>query len=201
MTRTAKVMRNVALTMVALFAVGGGTFVIGEVFTDPGGWQAVAMTASWVVPVVVLGVVALRRPDAAGAVLMGVTALAVVFTVLDAAVGIVPRDGWGPVATVAVFAVVVVLGLLGVHRAELAGLLMLGVGAGQLVATLIARGGAEAGEGPGPGALLGGSSGVVVLPTLVIGLLLVLAGAFARESDQGSHRADRGHSHPAARAT
>lgn len=159
------------------------------------------MTASWVVPVVMLGAFALRRPDAAGPVLVGVTALAVLFTLADAAIGIVPRDVWGPVATVVVFAVVVVLGLLGLHRAELAGLLMLVAGAAQLAATLIARGGAAAGEGPGPGALLGGSSGVVVLPTLVIGLLLVLAGAFAGESVRGSHGTDRGHSHPAARAT
>ena len=202
MVRIAKVLRNVAFTLVVLFAVVGGAFVVGEAFADPGGWHAVAMTASWAVPVVVLGAFALRRSDAAGPVLVGVTTVAVLFTLADSAIGIVPRDGWGPVAAVVVFAVVVVLGLLGLHRAELAGLLMLVAGAAQLAATLIARGGAEAGEGPGPGALLGGSSGVVVLPAVVIGLLFVLAGAFTRESVRPrSHRADRGHSNPAARTT
>jgi len=202
MARTAKVLRYVAFTLVVLFAVGGGMFVAGETFTDPGGWRAVAMTASWAVPVIALSVFAVRRPAAAGPVLVGVTAIAVLFTLADSAFGIVPRDAWGPVAAVVVFVVVVALGFLGMHRAELAGLLMVLVGAAQLVATLIARGGVETGAGPGPGAVLGGSSGVVVLPALVVGLLFVLAGALGHESVRSrSQHAGRGRSTPAARTT
>ncbi len=201
MTRTAKVLRYVALTLMVVFALIGGAFVVGEAFADPGGWRAVAMTASWAVPVIALGVFALRRPVAAGPVLVGVTVIAALFTLADSAFGIVPREGWGPVAAVLMFAVLVVLATLGLHRAELAGLLMVVAGAAQLAANLIARGGAETGAGPGPGAVLGGSSGVVVLPALIVGLLLVLAGALGHEPVRsGSHRAGRGRSTPAARA-
>ena len=46
MTRTAKVLRYVAFTFMALLGLGGGMFVAGETFVDPGGWAAVALSAA-----------------------------------------------------------------------------------------------------------------------------------------------------------
>lgn len=186
MTRTAKVLRYVAFTLMALFGLLGGLFVAGEAFADPGGWRAVAMTAAWVLPLIALSVFALRRPAAAGPVFVGATALVVLFTLADSAFGIIPR-GTGPVVAVVAFAIGVALAFLGLHRAELAGLLMVVAGLAQLTAT---RG------------HLGGSSGVVVLPILVVGLLFLLAGALGHESlRSGSGHAGRGQSTPVAHAS
>jgi len=190
MTRTAKVLRYVAFTLMALFGLFGGMFVAGEAFLDPGGWQAVAMTAAWALPFIALSVFALRRPAAAGPVFVGATALVVLFTLADSAFGIIPRDSWGPVAAVVVFAIGVALAFLGLHRAELAGLLMVVAGLAQLAATVIGR-------GSEPGAMFGGSSGVVVLPILLVGLFFLLAGALGHESlRSGSAHAGRGQSTP-----
>lgn len=139
--------------------------MIGEAFDDPGGWQAVGMTASWTVPLVALSVVGVRRPEA-GAVFVGATGLVVLFSVVDSVVGIVSRDT-GPVAAIAVFALGVALGFLALHRAKFAGLLMVAAG---LVQLLVSDG------------RLGGSSGAMAVPVFLLGLLFLLAGALAHES-------------------
>ena len=189
MTHTAKVLRYVAFTLMALFGLFGGLFVAGEAFSDPGGWQAVAMTAAWALPLIALSVFSLRRPAEAGPVFVGATALVVLFTLADSAFGIIPR-GTGPFGAVVVFAIGVALAFLGLHRAELAGLLMVVAGLAQLAATVIGR-------GSEPGPMFGGSSGVVVLPILLVGLLFLLAGALGHESlRSGPAHAGRGQSTP-----
>jgi hypothetical protein len=65
---------------------------------------------------------------------VGATALVVLFTLADSAFGIIPR-GSGPVVAVVVFAIGVALAFLGLHHAELAGLLMVVAGLAQLAAT------------------------------------------------------------------
>jgi hypothetical protein len=194
MTRTAKVLRYVAFTLMALFGLGGGMFVAGEAFSDPGGWPAVAMTASWVLPLIALSAFAFRRPATAGPVFIAVTALVVLFTLADSAFGIIPRNT-GPVTAVVVFTIGVALAFLGLRRAELAGLLMVIAGLAQFAATVIGR-------GSEPGAMFGGSSGVVVLPILLVGLLFLLAGALGHESlRSGPAHAGRGQSTPVAHAS
>ncbi|MGH3364079.1 MAG: hypothetical protein ACRDOW_05060 [Nocardioidaceae bacterium] len=180
----ASVLRYVAFTLMALFGLLGGLFVAGYAFEDPGGRAALGMTALWVVPVVALCVFALRRPTAAGTVLVGVTATVAAFTLLDSFVGVIPRDDLGPVAAIVVFALGVVLAFLGLHRAALAGLLMVAISLAQLGATtmLVIVGAGGTGEGPGTGAMLTTSSGVVVVPLLVVGALFLVAGAMAHES-------------------
>jgi hypothetical protein len=44
---------------------------------DPGGWRAVAMTASWALPLTAMRIFALRRAAAGGPVFVGATALVV----------------------------------------------------------------------------------------------------------------------------
>jgi hypothetical protein len=176
-----KVLRYVAFTLMALFGLLGTLFVAGYAFEDPGGWAAVAMTVAWVVPMVALAVFALRRPEAAEPVLVGVTVAVGLFAVLDETLDIIPRDDWGPVTAIVVFGAGVVLAFLGLHRAKIAGVLMTGLALTQLLAIMAGVAIHETGDGPGPGAMLGGSSGVVVLPLLVIGGLFLLAGSMDHE--------------------
>lgn len=181
MTGVAKVLGYVAFGLMALFGLLGGLFVAGYAFEDPGGWVAVAMTAAWVVPLAALAGFGLLRPEQAGPLFVGVTAVVCAFTLADAVFGVIPRDAWGPVAAVTVFALGVALAFLGLHRAGLAGLLMLVTAFTQLAATVVAVAVRSHGPGPGPGALLGGSSGVVVLPLVVVGVMFLVAAALARE--------------------
>ena len=181
MTGIARFLRYTAFTLMALFGLLGGLFVAGYAFEDPGGWAAAGLTALWVVPLVTLSVFALLRPAAAGPVLVGVTIVIVAFTLADSALGIVPRNDWGPVAAIIVFALGVALAFLGLHRARLAGLLMVVTGVAQLAATLVAVAVQGRGEGPGPSAMLGGSSGVVVMPLLLVGMLFLVAGFLGDE--------------------
>lgn len=177
---SSKVLTYVAFSLMALFGLLGGAFVLGEIFTDPGGWTAVWVSALWVVPLIGLSLLALLRPETAGPVIVAVTAVVALFTLADSLIGLIPRDDWGPVAAIVVFALGVTLAFLGLHRALLAGSLMVGIALTQLVATL--AGTAVHAAGGGEGAGLGGSSGVVVLPLLVIGALFVEAGRM-----QGDH--------------
>jgi hypothetical protein len=157
----------------------GGMFVAGSAFMDPGGWVAVALTALWVLPTAGLSILTLRRPITAGRTLVWVTAGVLLLSLADAALDIVPRDDWGPVAAIAVFALLLPLGVLGLHQARRVGLLMVVAGLAQLVATMIAT--AVHADG-GPAVRLNGSSGAVVLPLLIVGVLFLLAGSLERES-------------------
>lgn len=200
MSRVGQSLRYVAFTAMALVGLLGGMFIAGNTFADPGGWQAAGVTALWTMPMVALSVHALLRPAAAGPVLAGATGMVAVFTVVDSAFGVVPRDDWGPVAAVAVFALAVALAFLGLHRARLAGVLMILAGIAQLTATLIGVV-IEAADGAGPDAAIGGSSGVVVLPLLVIGGLFLLAGSLEDLNGGGPGRVATGgaaNAHPRA---
>lgn len=177
---SSKILTYIAFTLMALFGLLGGAFVLGEVFSDPGGWTAVWVSALWVVPLAGLSLFALLRPESAATVLVVVTAVVALFTLADSLVGVIPRDSWGPVAAIVVFALGVALAFLGLHRALLAGSLMMGIALVQLVATLAGTAVNAAGDGAGAG--FGGSSGVVVLPLLVVGALFVEAGRM-----QGDH--------------
>jgi hypothetical protein len=102
-----------------------------------------------------------------------VAALVSLFVVLDALYDIVPRDEIGPVGSIAVFAVAVALSFLGLHRPMRAGWLLLLVGAANL-AGVFAKVLEPAGGAP-LGAALGGSSGAIAVPVVVIGGLFLVA--------------------------
>ncbi|HEU4512983.1 MAG TPA: hypothetical protein VFR87_07745 [Nocardioidaceae bacterium] len=185
MTGSARVLRWTAFSLMAVFGLLGGLFVAGETFMDPGGWTAAFVTALWVLPMVGLSAFALLRPERAGPVFVGLTGLLALFTLADSAFGIIPRDDWGPVTAVAVFALGVSLAFLGLKQAGLAGVLMVVLALAQVAATALGIAIHEperAGEGPGLGALLGGSGGVVVLPLLVVGVLFLFSSSLTGES-------------------
>lgn len=191
MTGASKVLRYTAFGMMVLFGLLGGLFVAGYAFEDPGGWTAVLMTVGWVLPMLALIAYALVRKQAAGPVFVAVTAFVGLGTVLDSLVTIVPRDSWGPVLAVTVFSLGVALAFLGLYRTRLAGLLLVALALVQLVATALVHlvhGELFAAEGPGLMALLGGSSGVVVLPLLVVGVLFLMSDSLGHEPRTRAHR-------------
>lgn len=185
----ARTVRVVAMVLVVGLGVLGSAFVIGEVFTDPGGLQAVWLTAAWLLPMLVLTALALWWSELAAPLLPALVAVAGVFLLVDATLHMLPR-GVGPVPAVLVFALAVPTGLLGWHRPRLAGLSLVALSLLTLVANALVRHGAPL------GAVFGGSSGVLVMPLLLIGALLVLAWMLERPAAEGEVPAT-GRRHPA----
>jgi hypothetical protein len=183
MRLAAKILRYAAFGIMTLFGVFGGLFVAGYAFEDLDTWTAIASTAAWFVPTVVLSVLALWRPDVGAPVLVGVAAVAALLTVIDAVFTVVDIDAVGPVMAIAVFATAVALGFLGLHREALSGLLLIMLAVAQFVATVAGHSDAlnDPGGGPGLGDLLTTSSGVVVVPMAVVGVLFLVAGALDHE--------------------
>ena len=188
MTGTAKVLRYAAFTLMMLVGLLGALFVAGYAFSDLSIWVAIASTAAWLLPTVLLAVVVLRHPNESAPWLVALTALVAVLTVLDSVFAVVDRDALGPVAPIAVSALAVSLAVLGLRRASLAGLLLVLLGVTQLGATALGFGGeARGGGGPTLGDLLTMSGGVVVAPVVVVGLLYLVAGALSHESPRIRH--------------
>jgi hypothetical protein len=181
MRLTAKILRYAAFVIMMLFGVVGGLFVAGYAFEDLDTWAAVGSTLAWLVPTLALCALAVWRPDVAAPVLLGVAVVAAVFTVLDATLEIIDLDAVGPVTAIAVFATAVGLAVLGLHREALSGLLLVLLAVAQFLATVLSHPAAAGDEGPGLGDLLTTSSGVVVVPMAMAGLLFLVAGALDHE--------------------
>ncbi|GAA4405949.1 hypothetical protein GCM10023168_20170 [Fodinibacter luteus] len=188
MAATARILRYTAFTLMALFGLLGGLFAAGYAFEDLSTWVAVGSTLAVAVPTIVLSVLAFRLPDATAPWFVALTGLVAVGTLLDAGFQLVDRDAVGPVVAIGVFALAVSLAVLGLHRSALAGVLLLLLGAAQLGGVVLGFSG-ELAEGGGPslGAVLTTSSGVVVVPLLVVGLLFVVAGALTHDSLRVRH--------------
>ena len=183
MTGTAKILKYIAFGAMVLFGVVGGLFVAGYAFEDLSTWAAIGSTAAWLVPPEVLSLLALTRYSAVPTVFVVLTGLVVAVTLLDSSVNLVDRDALGPVAAIGVFALGVSLAFLGLRETSLAGLLLVVLGVVQLAATSIGFIDEwRAGGGPGLGDLLTTSSGVIVVPLLVVGALFLVAGGLAHQS-------------------
>jgi len=179
----ARVLRVIAVSLVALLGIVASLFIAGETLADPGGWEAVLLIAAWAVPMVALSVMALVRPELSSRVLPVVVAVVAGWVIVDSLAHIIDRDTWGPVGTISMVAVLIPCGLLGVHRASAAGWLLLLGTAAQFVATLA---GMDRAGGQSLWSAFGGSTGVMVLPFLVLAaLFLAVAAAEPR----------RGHAH------
>lgn len=183
MAVTARILRYTAFTMMALFGLFGGLFAAGYAFEDLSTWVAIGSTLAVAVPTIVLSVLAFRFSDAAAPWFVVLTGLVAVGTLLDAGFQVVDADAVGPVVAIGVFALAVSLAFLGLHRSALAGVLLLLLGAAQLGGVVLGFSDELAeGGGPGLGDMLTTSSGVIVLPLLVVGLLFVVAGALTHDS-------------------
>lgn len=156
-----------------LMAFGGGfllLFVVGETFSDPGGWKAVGLVGIWLVPLVVLCAIAWLRPTWGVPILTALTAAAVAliaWRALDERIRDL-EDRIGPFTTIAIMAVAVAVTALGHTRTRAAGVMLLAIGAAPFLAW------AFVGPGGGP-VSLGTVYLIVSSPMFVTGSLYVLS--------------------------
>lgn len=129
--RRAAVLRRAGFAVMALSTFFFAAFIVGEAFTDPGGWEAAGLVAAWAVPLAILAVLSWFRPSWAIYVLAALTAAVIGVSIWFA----VDPHGWrsfedqhGPIRAVITFVLVAAIGLLGLKRPAGAGILLLAVG-------------------------------------------------------------------------
>ena len=131
LAKRAVVLRRAGFWLIALSACFIGAFIIGETFTDPGGWKAAGLVAVWAVPLAGLATLAWFRPGWAGYVLAiltaGVIGVSVWFAVDPESVRSFENQN-GPVRVVLTFVLVAAIAVLGLKRTAAAGVLLLTVG-------------------------------------------------------------------------
>lgn len=173
-------LRTAALAVAGVFVGFFGLFVVGETFTDPGGWVALGLVASWLVPLVALTVFASRRPDRAVPVLLTLTGLLLalgVWGAISPALGDF-EDTHGPVRGIVAFALAVPVLALARQRPQLGGILLLVIGVvpGLLALIPIATGARVAGSV----AIL-----VVTSPMAFAGALMLVSAALEHRRPDG----------------
>lgn len=152
--------RYTVFGLAAFFLLLASAFAIGAIADDPGGATAAVVILAWLLPAVALSVYTFLRPARAEQVLMVVTGVVVAFIVVQALTDLVPTDDVGPVGTLAGLVVSVPLAFLGLHRAAMAGKLLLAVGLALAFSAFI---GAPA-----------GSATALAAPLLVLGMLFMV---------------------------
>lgn len=178
--RTGRTLKYIAFALGALWGVLFGLFAAGYALEVPGGAGLVALYA---VPMILLSGLAVWRPDWAWPVLAVLVVVVIGVGVADTFRIGIDRNVSGPVGAISQLAVGFALAFLGLRRAKTAGLLLVVLALasfGVLLAGYVRMVG-PASEGPGIWALLGGSAGVGILPTLLVGALFLLAGYLMKE--------------------
>ncbi len=133
---SARFLKWAGFTVMALSTLAAAVFIVGETFTDPGGWRAAGLVAAWAVPLAVLAALAWYRPGWA----------VPVFAVLTAAVigvstwfAVSPR-GKGPADAILTAALVGAIAVLGLKRTGVAGVLLLIAGIVPFAASTLVSG-------------------------------------------------------------
>lgn len=174
----ATVLRYVGLALTAAYAVGCGAWLVSRFAEQPGGWHAALVVVGWVLPLAVLTALALLWPQRTGPALAWLSAVVVEFVLLVGSVGLFPHHVASRVSAVLVFVLAVSLGALGLRRPRLAGLVLLGLGVGYLVAVV---GGTMIGPSPHEhGFLVRGWARPVGLPIPALALAPLVASRFGR---------------------
>ncbi len=181
MGTTSTVLRRVGLVLAALLSIGGVLFGLGYAFADLPLAQALLITAAIVVPLVGLTVLAWRRPEVAPRVLLVGVGLFAVWAVIGMFVDIIE----GPDVSLIALVLALPLAVMGQQRPTWSGALLVALAAFPFLQLLVRMLGETAEDGPPLGALLGGSTGIVVVPLAVIGLIFLLAGGLGRETPAG----------------
>src|SRR5450830_515320 len=166
----APVMVRAAFVLMMIYGAFAIVWVVGELLTDPGGPAGISISLSVVVAVVVLSLVAVRLPRLAPTLMGVAVALLLVFAVVEAMASVASR-GSGPVVAIAALVIAVPLAFVGLRSARLGGWLLVAAGMAPVV-EIVAR--VLRGGGGGGGLHLGGSSGVVAVPLILVGLLFLL---------------------------
>ncbi len=176
--RTAKVLKWVAFSVSIALGLLASLFVAGEALDSPGGWAAVGLIATWAMPMVLLALIAWFRPAIGSIVLVVAVVLQVVYGILDSALGI--SRSVGPIGAVSMLVLLVALACLGVHRARLAGALLVAIAAvGLLGVGMAAVFSPE--KGPPLPVNLGFWMVPFGLPALLFGILFFVSGSLAGE--------------------
>lgn len=185
-------LRATAMVVMALLTVLASALLVGEALADPGGVDGVLLVAAWLVPLVVLGLLAWYRPDVAAPVLVTVgvvVATLVVWSALDPQPWHDLENRAGPLLAVAVFVLAAPLAVLGWHRPLPAGLTLVGLGVLPFVSVVLLAVGGSFGAGTMPPqaamALLSG-------PLLLVGALLVATWALTPTPSAGPPAAPGG---------
>ena len=176
---TARFLRWAGFGLVVGIAGFFALFVVGETFTDPGGWRAVALVAAWVLPLAVCCVIVWWRPDAGVWLLAVLTALVLAWDVWLA----IDPDTWrriedenGPVHAIAVLTLAAAVALLGLERTRAAGVLLVLIAVGT---------GLASSRGVGGVALL---AFLTAVPLISGALYLVSAAMSSRAADAPTHQ-------------
>jgi hypothetical protein len=161
----ARFLRRAGFGLVVGVAGFFGLFVVGETFMDPGGWRAVVLVATWSVPMAISCVVAWKRPGWGTWLLGALTAALLawdVWFVLDPDLWRDIEDRNGPLQAIATLALATAVAVLGLERPRAAGVLLLLITGGSVLAL---------GAGAGGVAVLT----VLTSPVLLAGVLYLLA--------------------------
>jgi hypothetical protein len=167
------ILKRAGFIVMAVSTLFFGLFVVGETFTDPGGWKALRLVSAWAVPLAAMAAIAWLRPDWA------VWAFAVLIAAL---IGVsiwfaVNPEGWrafedrnGPIRDVITFVVAAAVALLGLKRTAVAGAMLLVLGIVPLAVTSL-------------GSLAGfGSLALVTSAPVVTGVLYLLSAGMTGRS-------------------
>jgi hypothetical protein len=129
--KRAAALRRAGLGLMAVSAFFFGAFLIGDTFTDPGGWKAAGLVAAWAVPLAGLTALSWLRPGWAIHVLAALTAAVIgvsIWFALNPAGWRSLEDRHGPIRAVITFVLVTAIAVLGLKRTAAAGVLLLAAG-------------------------------------------------------------------------
>lgn len=140
----ATALQRAGAAVMAVFTVLGGAFIAGNALQDPGGNTGLLITATWVVPMLILAVAAWFWPAPTAPLLLALTAsfiAACVWLAFDPAALREFISENGPVIAVSVVALSFPAAVLGLKRTALAGWILVALGALPLLITFIGRSG------------------------------------------------------------
>ena len=140
----ATALQRAGAAVMAVFTVLGGTFIAGNALQDPGGTTGLLITATWVVPMLILAVSAWFWPAPTAPLLLALTAsfiAACVWLAFDPTALRAFISENGPVIAVSVVALSFPAAVLGLKRTALAGWMLVALGALPLLITFIGRSG------------------------------------------------------------
>lgn len=147
-----------------------GLTVAGDTMVDPGGWKGLALTAAWLLPMLLLCVLAYFRPSVAVPVLAVAACVPVVLGALelwDYARWQAWEERTGPVSLVLALVVAAAAAVVGLSRPTAAGILMLVVAVVPVALAAI---------GAGADWLRPVSIGLVLAPVVASAVLFLIGG-------------------------
>lgn len=164
-------LQRAGLLLMATYTFAGAVWIAGEAFIDPGGWRAVTLVATWLVPLAVLLATAWYRVAWASVLLTALTVSVVgisIWYAVDPQAWQTFEDDSGPVRAITSFVLAAAIGLFGRRRPLLAGVLLVVLGVVPVALSTVGDVGRL------------GSLTAASLPPVLAGSLYLLAGVVGR---------------------